>query len=121
MAQRRQAAAKDAKDTATASGDETRSLPPNTVTLVNPGTSGVVYDVEGHSLGGGERVTVPYPLDRVGQKAVNRGYLLVDTWTPGAEAPKAEKPTTEDAPAEEESETEGVGGESDQSPSDQVG
>jgi hypothetical protein len=110
MATQRKAAAKagDAED-------QPRSLPPNTVTLVNPGSSGVVYDIPGHSLGGGERVTVPYPLDRVGLHVVAKGYLLVDTWTPGAEAPDKEPPP------EDGSKSEAGGGESDQPPSDQVG
>jgi hypothetical protein len=113
MATQRKAAAKASADTE----DQSRSLPPNTVTLVNPGSSGVVYDIPGHSLGGGERVTVPYPLDKVGLHVVAKGYLLVDTWTPGAEAPDAdEEPSPEDG-----SKSESDGGESDQPPSDQVG
>lgn len=46
--------------------------------LVNPGTSGAVYDVEGHTVGGGERVEVER-VDEVGQAAVASGQLIVGT------------------------------------------
>lgn len=44
-------------------------------TLINPGSAGVVYNVDGKSLGGGEAITVE-GLDDVGKAAVDRGYLL---------------------------------------------
>jgi len=44
-------------------------------TLINPGSSGVVYDKAGHSLGGGESVTVD-GIDAVGRAAVAAGWLL---------------------------------------------
>lgn len=51
----------------------TLGAPP--LTIVNPGTVSMVYDLVGHSLGGGERVDVS-AVDRVGQQAVRNGYLL---------------------------------------------
>jgi hypothetical protein len=44
-------------------------------TLVNPTTAGVVYDKEGHSLGGGESITVE-KVDAVGRAAIDAGQLL---------------------------------------------
>ena len=46
--------------------------------LINTGRSGVVYDTEGHSIGGGERVTVT-EVDAIGQAAVDRGRLVMRT------------------------------------------
>lgn len=50
--------------------------PPSTgaYTLLNTGRSGRVYDVAGHSLGGGERITVS-GLDAVGQAVCDHHYL----------------------------------------------
>lgn len=44
--------------------------------LINMRRAGTVYDLAGHSLGGGERIRVT-ELDTVGQAAVSRGYLLL--------------------------------------------
>lgn len=43
--------------------------------LVNPGTTSMVYDMEGHSLGPGRRLTLS-TLDRVAWQAVRNAYLL---------------------------------------------
>jgi hypothetical protein len=45
--------------------------------LLNSGRAGVVYDEAGHTLGGGERVELDGPLDKVGKAAVKGGYLQV--------------------------------------------
>lgn len=47
---------------------------PGVVTLVNPGTSAVVYSLDGRQLGGGESVRVD-EVDVVGLTAIERGYL----------------------------------------------
>jgi hypothetical protein len=49
---------------------------PSKIILVNPNTAGVVYDREGHNLGGGEPVEVD-ALDDVGQLAVDNGQLII--------------------------------------------
>ncbi|HZE02610.1 MAG TPA: hypothetical protein VE155_12680 [Pseudonocardiaceae bacterium] len=64
----------------------------STQILINPHRSGVVYDLEGHSIGGGERVEIAQ-LDEVGQAALDRGHLIVaelssDPETDGASRPK---------------------------------
>lgn len=48
------------------------------VTLVNPGTTAVIYDDDGHSLEAGGRVTVP-ALDGTGRHVVAKGYLVVES------------------------------------------
>lgn len=53
----------------------TRSKP-SKIIIVNPNTAGVVYDREGHSLGGGEPIEVD-ALDDVGQLAVDNGQLII--------------------------------------------
>jgi hypothetical protein len=47
------------------------------IILVNPGSGPVVFDDEGHSLGGGERREVA-TLHPVAQRAVAAGYLLTE-------------------------------------------
>jgi len=44
--------------------------------LLNSGRTGVVYDLAGHSLGGGERLPIE-GLDEVGKAAVRKGFLTV--------------------------------------------
>jgi hypothetical protein len=44
--------------------------------LLNSGRAGVVYTESGLQLGGGERVEFT-ALDKVGQAAVDHGYLMV--------------------------------------------
>lgn len=44
--------------------------------LLNPYRSGVVYDDEGRSLGGGERIEVD-EVDAVGQAAVDARHLML--------------------------------------------
>lgn len=60
--------------------------------LVNPGDAGVVYDRQGHSLGGGERIDAP-ELDPVGQAAVDGGRLLLRE-TPDTPQPPPEQRDT---------------------------
>lgn len=53
------------------------------VELVNPGTSGVVYDEAGHSLGGGGRAALDGDPDRVAMRQLTAGHLLAqrgDAW-----------------------------------------
>lgn len=45
--------------------------------LINPGRAGVVYDDEGHALGGGERLEVE-GIDDVGKAAIDAGQLLTE-------------------------------------------
>lgn len=45
--------------------------------LINPGRSGVVYDSEGHTLGGGERLEVD-GIDDVAKAAIDSGHLLTE-------------------------------------------
>ena len=45
--------------------------------LINPGSSGVVYTADGHSLGGGERCEVE-GIDDVAKAAIDNGYLLTE-------------------------------------------
>jgi hypothetical protein len=47
------------------------------IVLINTGRSGVVYDEAGHSVGGGERVSVG-EIDAVGKAAVDAGQLRCD-------------------------------------------
>lgn len=47
----------------------------NRYRLHNPGRAGVTYDRAGHTLGGGERVTVD-KIDEIGKHAVARGRLV---------------------------------------------
>lgn len=69
--------------------------------LINPGRSGRVYNVAGHSLGGGERVEVDgcyTGLDAVGQTAVDRGYLILRVITPPPPPPDPTPPVSGDTP-----------------------
>lgn len=68
-------------------GNSTKNKPQTTpapaVELVNPGTSGIVYDEDGHSVGGGQRVTLAGDPDRVAMRQLEVGNLLAqrgDTW-----------------------------------------
>lgn len=45
--------------------------------LINTGRTGVVYDEAGHSIGGGERVSVG-EVDAVGKAAIDAGQLRCD-------------------------------------------
>lgn len=45
--------------------------------LINPGRTGVVYDVEGRSLGGGERLEVD-GVDDVAKAAIDCRQLLTE-------------------------------------------
>jgi hypothetical protein len=45
------------------------------ITLINPGSGLVIYDAQGHGLGGGERLDVP-ELDSVAERAIELGQLL---------------------------------------------
>jgi hypothetical protein len=64
------------KNTAAATGSRT---------LVNPRRSARVYDVAGHSIEAGGRLTVD-EIDAVGQRAIDLGYLFVKSDpTPPAE------------------------------------
>lgn len=60
--------------------------------LINSGQSGVVYDHEGHTLGGGERLPLTEALDAVGEAAVDRGHLVLlpapETPSDGASSPE---------------------------------
>lgn len=47
------------------------------ITIVNPGPGPVVFDGEGHSLGGGERLDVA-TLHPVASQAVAAGHLLAE-------------------------------------------
>lgn len=51
--------------------------------LVNPGTTALVYDMPGHQLDAGGRVTVS-SVDKVGKRAVRNAHLLCqdtnDVW-----------------------------------------
>jgi hypothetical protein len=51
--------------------------------LVNPGPGSVNYDIPGHTLDPGRRITVD-AVDKTGRRAVRNGYLLCqdaeDTW-----------------------------------------
>lgn len=55
-------------------------------TLINTGRSGVVYDMAGHSLGGGERLAVP-KIDHTAQDAIDRGLLRVEDDTADPKSP----------------------------------
>ncbi|MGH3986594.1 MAG: hypothetical protein ACRDTZ_04665 [Pseudonocardiaceae bacterium] len=66
--------------------------------LHNPGRAGVTYDRAGHTLGGGERVTVE-KIDEVGKHAVARGRLVsrkitvdVEPSKPGGDPPTFPSP-----------------------------
>lgn len=48
--------------------------PEATIGLLNPGSSSVIYNSEGQSIGAGERIGVA-EIDEVGQAALDRGYL----------------------------------------------
>lgn len=45
--------------------------------LLNSTTAGIVYDKDGHNLGGGERLPLDGPLDEVGQYQVEVGHLVL--------------------------------------------
>lgn len=66
------------------SAKTTRSVgkkPP--IELVNPGTAGLVYDEDGHSVGGGQRVTITGDPDAVAMRQLKVGNLLAqrgDDW-----------------------------------------
>lgn len=60
-----------------------RKTPFEPIQLVNPGTSGVVYDEAGHSVGGGDRATLPGDPDPVAMRQLAAGHLLAQrgsTW-----------------------------------------
>lgn len=61
--------------------------------LINTGRVAVVYDEAGHSIGGGERLTV-LGVDAVGQTAVDRRYLMLKPLAPAPE-PTGENSATE--------------------------
>lgn len=65
--------------------------------LINVRRSGVVYDFAGHSLGGGERVTVT-EVDSVAEAAIDRGSLILRSTS---EANRAQSGTSEATPASE--------------------
>lgn len=46
------------------------------IDLVNPGTTGIVYDEAGRSVGGGERVTLGGDPDKVAMRQLEAGHLL---------------------------------------------
>lgn len=73
-----------ASSTGTAAGDQpTSETTPAACELVNPGTSGVVYDEAGHSVGGGSRVTLDGDPDPVAMRQLEAGHLLAqrgDRW-----------------------------------------
>lgn len=48
--------------------------PAGEITLLNPGTTAVVYSEDGRMIGGGERLKLD-AVDAVGQAALDRGYL----------------------------------------------
>lgn len=57
--------------------------PTPAVELVNPGTAGIVYDEVGHSVGGGDRVTLDGDPDAVAMRQLEAGNLLAqrgDAW-----------------------------------------
>jgi len=55
------------------------TAPAGKYTLLNPGTTPVVYTVDGRIIAAGERISVD-SIDSVGQTAIDRGYLkLVDS------------------------------------------
>lgn len=50
--------------------------PTGKYTLLNPGTTPVVYTCDGRIIGAGERISVD-SIDEVAQTAIDRGYLKV--------------------------------------------
>jgi hypothetical protein len=48
------------------------------ITIVNPGTGPVVYDGEGHSVGGGERCEVA-ELHSAAEQAIAAGHLFIES------------------------------------------
>jgi hypothetical protein len=70
------------------------------VTLVNHGTTAVIYTGEGHSLDAGGRVEVDR-VDAVGQHALDSGFLTVAE--PGAGVTRTDDEAAE--PAADEAET----------------
>jgi len=63
--------------------NKTNKPPRTPMELVNPGTSGIVYDQDGHNVGGGQRVTLDGDPDRVAMRQLEAGHLLAqrgDTW-----------------------------------------
>lgn len=48
----------------------------SSVTIYNPGSTTVVYTVTGRVIGGDEYRTVD-KLDRVGERAVRNGYIVI--------------------------------------------
>lgn len=86
--------------------DDKPAGPPPTE-LVNPGTSGLVYDEAGHSVGGGSRVTIDGDPDHVAMRQLVAGHLLAqrgDTWLTVRDgqlvdpAPSPSPPSTDAAP-----------------------
>lgn len=62
---------------------KTDPKPTASIELVNPGTGGVVYDEAGHSVGGGDRVTLDGEPDAVAMRQLELGNLLAqrgDAW-----------------------------------------
>lgn len=62
----------------------------NKVTLFNPEQSPTVYDAQGHTVGGAERVTVD-ELDAVGQAAVDAGLLVREEPEPASKGEPSSK------------------------------
>lgn len=93
-------------------GPKTKGDTPPTGTppieLVNPGTSGLVYDEAGHSVGGGSRVTLDGDPDHVAMRQLVAGHLLAqrgDTWLTVRDgqlvdpAPPPSRPSTDATPS----------------------
>lgn len=60
------------------------------IVLFNPEQSPTVYDKEGRSVGGAERVTVD-EVDEVGQAAVDAGLLVREEDPKSADAPPSKE------------------------------
>jgi len=74
------------------------------ITIINAGPGPVVYDEDGHSLAGGERLEVKV-LDSAGQRAVEQGHLLRMADDPAKGEPGGEPATGEPEAKRDDSES----------------
>lgn len=79
------------------------------ITLFNPEDTPAVYDNDGHTVGGTERVEVD-ELDEVGQRAVDSGVLVREEPKKASKAkPETETASADAPPLPEKSEKGGDG------------
>jgi len=74
------------------------------ITIINAGSGPVVYDEDGRSLGGGERLEVA-ALDSAGRRAVEQGHLLRMAEDPAKDEPGGEPATGEPEAKRDDSES----------------